>query len=440
MHINTSATSYQIGVFDFNGLLRGKRIMKGDLEKAYSEGVRMPGSILACDIWGQDLVLNEFVRKGGDSDVVCRPTGRKAVPLIWAETPTTLIHGWMHNEDGSPFAGDPRCQLNAMLERFSDHGYYPVVAFELEFYLFVKHGNAPKPITLEQSGRTLSTDSILSLEEMTELSGFFNDIETAAKESGIDIGSMTSENGPSQFEINLQHSKDALKAADDALLFKRLVKGVARQHGHEATFMAKPYGGRSGNSMHVHISLANERDDNLYDNGTQLGAPLLRHSIGGLLETIEEHLLIFAPHGNSYRRFSPSTLAPACPSWGYENRTSAIRIPGGPNTAKRLECRVAGADANPYLLLTSILGGIWHGIINQSNPDSPMEGYESGVKENRFTTDWASAINTFRNSSRVKETFSESFIDMFVSKKWYEYEEFLRHIPPFEYETYLDTC
>ncbi len=400
----------------------------------------MPGSILACDIWGQDRVTNEYVRKGGDSDLVCMPTGREILPLTWLENNSHLIHGWMLNEDGTNFQGDPRGELSRMVQRFHAKGFFPVVAFELEFYLVDKESSPPIPIHLESQNKRLDRDSILSLDELDELGDFFRDIESAAMVQGISTGGVSSENGPAQYEINLNHTSDPLKAADDALLMKRIIKGVASRHGFKATFMAKPYAVNAGSSMHVHISLVDKNGQNLFDNEIENGPERLKHGIGGLLDQFEDSLLLFAPHLNSYRRFIPGLLAPVEASWGHENRTTAIRVPGGPTNARRIEHRLAGSDTNPYLILSVILGGILNGLEKKIDPGPPLEGFAGDRKLQTAPPNWGASIAHFSQSRKMANIFSSQFIDMYITTKSFELEEFSKKVSAAEYQAYLDVC
>ena len=187
------------------------------------------------------------------------------------------------------------------------------------------------------------------------MKSFLSDIYKACELQNIPADAAISENGCGQFEINLLHVDDPLKAGDDAIFFKRIVKSVARKHGMIASFMAKPYGEESGSGLHVHFSLLDSDGNNVFDDNGESGTDLLKYAVNGLISAMPESMLIFAPHYNSYRRLTPGTHAPTSAGWGYENRTAAIRIPGGDSKARRIEHRVAGADANPYLVLASIL-------------------------------------------------------------------------------------
>src|SRR5262249_31173519 len=157
------------------------------------------------------------------------------------------------------------------------------------------------------------------------------------------------EAAPAQFEVNLHYSEDALLAADQGVLLKRLVRGVAERLGYEATFMAKPYATQPGNGLHLHMSLLYRAPRNGFDHGGDLGTDAMRAAFGGMMATMADCMAAFAPNANSYRRFQESTYAPVAPLWSYNNRTTALRIPASSNAARRIEHRVAGADANIYL-------------------------------------------------------------------------------------------
>ena len=185
---------------------------------------------------------------------------------------------------------------------------------------------------------------------------------TPARRWDIPADTAISETGLGQFEINLMHSDDALRAADDTWLFKMMVKGLARRHGFAASFMAKPYPEYSGNGLHTHFSLLDRDGNNVFDNGGPEGTTMLHNAVAGCLAAMHDCTLIFAPHANSYDRLVPGMHAPTGIAWAYENRTAAVRIPSGSSAARRIEHRVAGGDVNPYLMLAAILGAALIGI------------------------------------------------------------------------------
>jgi glutamine synthetase len=326
----------------------------------------------------------------------------------------------MLNEDGTPYLGDPRRALAAVCERYAAKGLTPVVATELEFYLVDTTGEVPTPPRSPVTHKFLDGDGALSIDDLDHFEAFFTDVYGACDAHGVPVDSAISENGGGQFEINLLHEPDPLKAADDALYFKRFVKGIARKYALAASFMAKPFLDRAGR--------------NVFDNGTADGSEVMRHAVGGLLSLMRASSLIFAPHRNSYRRLTPNAHSPSEVCWGYETRAAAVRIPGGANAARRIEHRVAGADANHYLVLAAILGAALDGIETRIEPPEPMAASEAPLP-----IDWKSAIDAFERSEAVAGVFAPILRETFVGMKKQELQVFSQQISPFEHETYLET-
>lgn len=434
---------FDLFITDLNGNLRGKRIPASGLKGVMENGVKLPQSVIGFDHWGDDVLENGLVFETGDSDGICLPVHPTPIPVPWAESPRNQILAMMYNPDGSAFIPDPRQILASIVDRFKSLGYTPVVATELEFYLLDGDSEAnyrpDKPIMTEGNGRRLSVTDCYSIEEMDGFSNFFSDVRQACEEQGIPADTIVSELGPGQFEINMKHVDDALVAADHANLFKRLVKGVARNYGYGATFMAKPYAEESGNGFHVHFSLVDENGVNLFDDGGEEGTPLLKHAIAGLLEHMAESMLVFAPHMNSYRRFQPGAHAPTFAGWGYENRTVAVRVPESDPEARRIEHRVAGADANPYLVLAAILGAALNGIERELQPPQAIEGDAYSVSDDyaALPNRWETATEAFKNSVFLPEYLGESFIRVFSAMKEQEQDKIYSRISNVEYEAYL---
>lgn len=425
-------------ICDLNGVMRGKRVPVDHLDKIVEGALRMPLSLLGMDIWGEDIEGNELVWDTGDADGICDFTGRDLSPVDWISRPAAFAQLWMRQENGEPFTGDPRRALAMVVERFRAHGLTPVVATELEFYIVDPSGAVPQPPCSPVTGKRLDSDGALSLDELQHFDAFLNEVYDACRAQGIPADSAISENGAGQFEINLMHVDDPLRAADDAILFKRLVRGLARKHGFAATFMAKPYGERAGSGMHVHFSMVDAEGNNVFDNGGPEGTEIMRHAVAGLIRTMQENALVFAPHENSFRRLLPGAHAPASVAWGYENRTLAVRIPGGSHKARRIEHRVAGADANPYLVLASILGGALLGIEGQWEPPASVEGDAYSMDLDTLPPDWASAIEAFRKGPHIEQIYSKRLKRMFVQCKLQELRRFTRHVTEFEYHSYLE--
>lgn len=432
-------TSLRAAVCDLNGILRGKRVPVAQAHKVLEGQMRMPYSIACLDIWGEDVAGNPLVYKFGDVDGKCMPTGRGFLPMNWLGSPTALMPLWMMEEDGQPFLGDPRCALAAICDRFKALGLTPVVATELEFYLVDTTGEVPMPPKSPVTHKILDGDGALCIDDLDHFEAFFTDVYAACDAHGIPVDSAISENGGGQFEINLLHVPDPLKAADDALYFKRFVKGIARKYELAASFMAKPFLDRAGNGFHVHFSLLDATGRNVFDSGTPEGSAVMHHAVGGVLDMMRASSLIFAPHRNSYRRLQPNAHSPSEVCWGYETRSAAVRIPGGSNAARRIEHRVAGADANPYLVLAAILGAALEGIERQIAPPDPLVTTDDVTAGATLPMDWKLAIEAFERSESMTRIFAPILRDTYVGMKWQELQVFSKQISAFEHETYLET-
>jgi len=427
-------------VVDLNGVFRGKRLPVSQVKKLVKNGFRMPLSSVNVDIWGRDIENSPLVFESGDSDGKCFWTGRSPIVMTWDDSRSAMLPMSFYTEKGKAFAGDPRNALQAIVSRFDDLKLRPVIAFELEFYLAdpkAHDGNLVNPL----SGAVKVHDGVLSIDEINDFSAFLNEIYDSCKINGVSVDAVISESGFCQFEVNMKHSDDVLKAADDAVFFKYIVRSIARRHGIAATFMAKPFDDRPGNGMHAHFSILDENSHNIFDDGSDRGAPVMRHCVGGVMANMKQSMILFAPHLNSYRRMAPGQHAPTSILWGYENRTASVRIPGGASTDRRIEHRVAGADTNPYLVTMAILGAAMHGMTESIEPDEPVDGncYDVIVDADRTLPDsWDEAIKLFEDGDRIGGCFTEKMRDMIVRMKKQESAVFAKKITPFEYQSYLE--
>ncbi|TDU24703.1 glutamate--putrescine ligase [Chromohalobacter marismortui] len=430
-------------ITDLNGNLRGKRLPASGLGKVLKEGLKLPRSVMGFDFWGADVLDNGLVFETGDSDGVCMPITNEPISVPWSTAPRDQMLAMMFNPDGTPFEADPRQVLKRMVDRFAEKGLTPVMATELEFYLMDAESERTQrpvpPSLVDGKGRRLANAEGYSVEEMDGFEALFTDIRAACQAQGIGADTIIAEMGPGQFEVNLDHVADPLNAGDQAILFKRLIRGVSRDHGYSATFMAKPYVEESGNGFHTHFSLLDRDGHNVFDDGTEQGSDLLRHAIAGMMQLMPESMLVFAPHLNSYRRFMPGAHAPTHASWGYENRTVALRVPESPHLARRIEHRVAGADANPYLVLASLLAGALHGMENALEPEAPVEGDAYAEESPRYPLpcEWQDAIARFEQSETLREYLGEEFVRVYAHAKRQERRRLNERISDVEYEAYL---
>ncbi|HSG37611.1 MAG TPA: glutamine synthetase family protein [Paracoccaceae bacterium] len=427
------------GAADLNGQARGKRVPIRFARKLEEDGMRFPLSVLNLDIWGEDVEDSPLVFEIGDPDGVLMPTERGYVPLPWLETPSAMLPLWMYTEDGEVFGGDPRHALANVVNRYKELGLTPVVATEMEFYLVDDSGLELRQPKSPRSGKRRPGAEILSLRALDAFDSFFNDLYDGCEAMDIPTEAATSEVGLGQFEINLVHVDDALKAADDAYFFKMLVRGLARKHGMAASFMAKPYPDYAGSGMHVHFSVIDKDGNNIFANDTFEGTPALHHGIAGCLKGIADLTLIFAPHSNSYDRLVPESHAPTGICWAYDNRTASVRVPGGSFKARRIEHRVAGGDVNPYLFLAAVLGSALIGIEDKLTPPPPISGNAYEQDQPQIPDTWEAAIDRFEESEIAARIFSPLLIQNLVLTKRQELHYLSSMSESEKLDLYLDT-
>ncbi|MEO1398787.1 MAG: glutamine synthetase family protein, partial [Pseudomonadota bacterium] len=349
------------------------------LKKAFADGVNFPLSLHGLDVWGNEVPETGLHIESGDLDGfnIAAPATLSVVP--WpadasaeqdAETAILLLHTL--TPDRAPFAGCSRTMLAQKVETLAAKGRFPVCAFELEFHLLEDDAREPRVLT---DVVTASTDAqyMYGLEALAQHAPVFEMIRKAAKWADIPVDTMVKEAGPDQYEVNLLHRNDPVRAADDVILLKRIVTEAARAFGLRASFMAKPFIDQPGNGMHVHASLLDEAGNNVFAE-KQNGEARLRHATAGLLSTMREMSLVFINTRNGFRRMAEGSYAPTRTNWGENNRSVALRLPAAPPKARRVEHRVSGADANPYLVLAAILAGIDEGLDAAVEPPAPLEG------------------------------------------------------------------
>ncbi|MCB1854597.1 MAG: glutamine synthetase [Halieaceae bacterium] len=423
---------------DICGGLRGKWIARDKLDKLAGGELKLPLSSLVCDVWGRDG--EAWVFGTGDGDGYCIPDLRTLVRVPWQERETAQVLISMREVDGAPCAYDSRHMLQALMARFAALGLTPVVATEMEFYLLRDEEDSlgrPLHTQTDRVGGALASGQTYSVETMEGMAPLMHAIRDACVVQNLPVDTLIKESAPSQYEINLYHNADALVAADQAVMLKRAIRSVARAHGLRATFMAKPFGQLAGNGMHVHCSLVDTDGNNAFADGSGAGNSLLRHAIAGCLATMEDSMLLFAPNLNSYRRFQRGSHAPLAPCWGFENRTVSVRVPADSAAATRIEHRVAGADANPYLAVAAILAGMLHGIENALRAPKPIQGNAYELLPPSLPRYWPDALARFSASAFIRDNLGESFQHVYTVLKQQEMDEFDRQVTPMEYDACL---
>ncbi len=441
---NPDIAGIQLVLTDPSGVARGKSVRRHELERVYAHGRYLPGSILSLDITGADVEETGLVWDDGDADRCCRPVPGTLVRAPWHAEPTAQALLTMHELDGAPSPADPRHVLARVVERFAPLGLSPVAAVELEFYLLDRApgpDGRPRPAASPVSGRRPAQLPAYWLDDLDDMAPVLQDVFHACAVQGIPAETLIAEYSPGQFEIVLRHRADALRAADEAVMYKRLVRGVAGRHGIDATFMAKPFAERAGSGMHLHVSLQTAGGDNAFAAEDPAGGPLLRHAVGGMMAMMAESMAVFAPNANSYRRFRRNSYAPTTPGWGVNNRSVPLRVPAGPPASRHVEHRVAGADANPYLVLAAVLAGMHHGIVNRLDPGPPLTGNAyARPAASPLPLDWLRALDAFAASGLLKDYFGARFCDVFLAIKRAEAERFSAQVSDVDYAWYLRTA
>lgn len=440
---NPDIQSFHIIWTDMCGVARGKILRRDELVPAYKDGRFMPISALVLDVTGQDVSETGLVFDEGDRDMLMWPIPGTLCRIPWMEEPTAQYIAAVHDLDGTPHFADPRNALETIVKRFQHElNMTPVGAVELEFFLMDRESalngkpRAPKALVNEHRPQHYQA---YYLQDLDDFQPFFKDLYAYCEVQGLPAKTLISEYAPGQMEIVLRHRADVLKACDEAIMLKRLIKAVADKHGLAATFMAKPYSQWTGSGMHIHISLGDEQGENLFAANDPMQNELLLHAIGGLKAAMAESMLIFAPNANSYRRFRRNSYAPVAASWGINNRTVSLRIPAGAAKACHIEHRPSGADANPYLVMAAILAGMHYGITEKTDPGNPVQGNGYERRAKYIPGNWFDAIDAFWRASILKEYFGKPFVDTYCTLKEVEADRFYAEPTVRDFEWYLRT-
>lgn len=428
-------------VADMNGMLRGKRSALADLDKAFRNGVNFCAATVCLDTQGATYDTVPFGSADGDPDVRARVVPGTVAPVPWATIPTAQAILELSELDGTSYYLDSREVLKRALQPLADRGLAPVMATELEFYLVEHDGETFRPLMprIPGSGRPQPGPQYAMLDDLMEVDEFLADVHDFCAAQNIPAGAALSEFSPGQFEINLQHVDDPLRACEHALLLKRVVKAAARHRGLAATFMAKPFAGMPGSGLHVHVSLLDADGENVFAGESADGpfSDTLRHAIGGLARLMPESLAIFAPNANSYRRFVRGVFAPVDNNWGVNHRAVSLRIPLSTPPNTRIEHRVSGADANPYLVTAAIMAGLHHGIAGTFEPGRMVRARQEIEEQVGLPIRWPLALDAFDQGDVLPEYFGKRFCEIFSACRREEEERFHAQITDRDYEWYL---
>jgi gamma-glutamylputrescine synthase len=424
---------------DLNGSFRGKRIPVSAL-KRLEKGCYFPSSVFAMDILGNVVEEAGLGQELGEPDNVCMPIPGTLVPSAADPEHIGQLLLTMMDEDGTPFDVEPRNVLNNVWQALRRRGLFPVVAVELEFYLIDRQrdseGYLQPPCAPGTQERNIQTQ-VYSVDNLNHFGNVLSDIDALAQMQHLPADGAVAESSPGQFEINLNHTDNVLRACDDALALKRLVRQVAENHHLHATFMAKPYEEYAGSGMHIHVSMLDAQGKNLFADADGEDSALLKRVLAGMIDLMPSSMALLAPNVNAYRRFQPGMYVPTQASWGHNNRTVALRIPCGDVNSHRVEYRVAGADANPYLVVAAVLAGMLHGLDNDLPLPEPVTG--NGLEQEGLPLPirQSDALYEFEEQSPLKHYLGERFCHVYHTCKSDELLQFERLVTETEIDWML---
>ncbi len=420
---------------DMAGVARGKVVPAAKYVE--EEGMRLPESIFLQTVTGE-YPEDESAINPSEIDIVLKadPATIRVVP--WAAEPTAqVIHDCFYG-DGRPVPMAPRYVLRRVLDLYASHGWEPVIAPELEFFLVEPNIDSDYPLKppVGRSGRPEIGRQSYSIAAVNEFDPLFDDVYAFCEAQDIEIDTLIHEAGAAQMEINLLHG-EAMSLADQAFMFKRTAREAALRHKMYATFMAKPHAKEPGSAMHLHQSIIDVKTRaNVFSAPDGSPTSLFFSHIAGLQRYLPAAMSLFAPNVNSYRRTTPHNSAPINVHWGYDNRTAGLRIPMSSPAARRVENRCGGADANSYLAMAASLACGYLGMVEGLKPTEPISGsaYDLPFQLPRTL---AEALRLLRECRPLVDLFGERFVSAYGAVKESEHEAFLQVISAWEREHLL---
>jgi glutamine synthetase len=421
---------------DMAGIARGK-IMPAE-KFAEDEGMRLPESVFLQTVTGDYPPDTAEAMSPAEIDIVLRADAKTVRVVPWTAEPTAqVIHDCFYS-DGRRVMMAPRHVLRHVLELYAQRGWEAVVAPELEFYLIEPNTDADYPLKppVGRSGRAEPGRQSYSIAAVNEFDPLFDDIYAFCEAQDIAIDTLIHEDGPAQMEINLLHG-DAMDLSDQAFLFKRTAREAAMRHKMYATFMAKPHAREPGSAMHIHQSVIDTKTRrNIFSNADGTPSALFFAHIAGLQRYVPAAMSLFAPNVNSYRRMSRSQTAPINVQWGYDNRTAGLRVPISTPDGRRIENRVGGADANPYIAIAASLACGYLGMIEGLQPTEPIAGSAHELPFS-LARSLDEALARLRDCEPLLQILGEPFVAAYTIVKQAEYEVFLEVISSWEREHLL---
>ena len=432
-------TEIECLVPDLTGVARGKILPRAKFTQ--ERGMRIPEAVLGMTVTGnyptEDAAYDRAI-SNTDRDMILRADPGSITTVPWAIDPTAQVIHDCYFADGTLVDYAPRSVLRRVLKLYADRGWKPVVGPELEFYLTEKNIDPDLPLKapVGRSGRAETSRQVYSIDAVNEFDPLFEDIYDYCALMNLDVDTLIHETGAGQMGLNFQHG-DALALADNVFYFKRTLREAALKHGMYATFMAKPMAGEPGSAMHIHQSVSDgATGHNIFSAPDGSPSAIFKHYIGGLQRYTPAAMAIVAPYVNSYRRIVRHTAAPINIQWGMDNRTVGFRVPESGVQDRRVENRIIGADANPYLALAVTLACGYLGMTEQLEP-TPITVASAYDLKVELPQGLPEALQLLRGEDKLRSVLGDRFIDVYAAIKDLEHQEFMTVISPWEREHLL---
>ncbi|RRS03014.1 glutamine synthetase [Aquabacterium soli] len=431
-------TEIECLVPDLTGVARGKILPREKFTE--DRGMRLPEAIVAIGVTG------EFPEEGPyydvitptDRDMHLQPDPRTVRIVPWATDPTAQVVHDCYDRDGHLIPYAPRSVLRRVCQLYADQGWSPVVAPELEFYLIERSidPNMPLRPPRGRSGRAETSRQAYSIDAVNEFDPLFEDIYAYCQKMELNVDTLIHEVGAGQMEINFFHDHP-LGLADEVFFFKRTIREAALRHEMYATFMAKPMANEPGSAMHIHQSIERvDNGENIFSNPDGSPSKAFYWFIGGLQRYAPAAMALFAPYVNSYRRLVRSNAAPINIQWGTDNRTVGFRAPVATPASRRIENRIIGADANPYVALAATLACGYLGMTRQIEPTPECRG-DAYLADFQLPRSLGEAVAQLRDEADLAQVLGQDFITVYTEIKEVEHAEFMKVISPWEREHLL---
>ncbi|SFQ01765.1 L-glutamine synthetase [Mesorhizobium sp. NFR06] len=422
---------------DQAGVARGK--MMPSKKFTSNTSLALPSAVFMTTIsGGYPEDGNGFHYPEDDGDLKLLPDLSTLTVVPWEEDPTAAVICDLVHQDGRSVEFTPRNVLKRVLAAYDERGLKPVVAPEIEFYLVRKNPDPDYPLTppVGRSGRPIGGGAGYSIAGVNEFDELIDDIYHFSERQGLEIDTLIHEEGAGQLEINLRHG-NPIELADQVFMFKRTIREAALKHEIYATFMAKPIQGQPGSAMHIHQSVVDKKSGkNIFsaEDGSETDA--FFHFIGGMQKHVPNALVMFAPYVNSYRRLTQQASAPVNNKWGYDNRTTAFRVPRSDPAARRVENRIPSSDANPYLALAASLACGLIGMTGKAKAEPPVLT-TANADEIDLPRSLLEAVDLFEADKELCTLLGKSFAATYAAIKRAEFETFMEVISPWEREYLL---